>query len=141
MLAHIKADLNSRIMGCRGSNVEVESSQALDVYAAELKEESQQSRILSNATSNVEPMKISHIQVDKRRSQNLQRLQEIHPRTMDRMLRGKGIRKWIARKRPKLLPRHASARLAWALERKDWTVEQWKKYINVFVTTIVGKGR
>ena len=39
-------------------------------------------------------------------------LNNIHPRTLDRMLRGKGIRKWIARKRPKLLPRHASARLA-----------------------------
>ena len=39
------------------------------------------------------------------------------------------MRKWIARKRPKLLPRHASARLAWALEQKDWTVEQWRKYI------------
>ena len=50
-------------------------------------------------------------------------LQNIHPRTMDRMLQGKGIRKWIARKRPKLLPRHATARLAWALERKDWTLE------------------
>jgi len=45
-------------------------------------------------------------------------LSDIHPRTLDHMLRGKGIRKWIARKRPKLLPRHASARLAWALERK-----------------------
>ena len=36
-------------------------------------------------------------------------LNHIHPRTLDRMLRGKGIRKWRARKRPKLLPRHASA--------------------------------
>ena len=56
-------------------------------------------------------------------------LHNIHPRTLDRMLRGKGIRKWIARKRPKLLPRHATARLAWALERKDWTLDQWKKFI------------
>ena len=56
-------------------------------------------------------------------------LNNIHPRTLDRMLRGKGIRKWIARKRPKLLPRHASARLAWALERKDWTLDHWKKFI------------
>ena len=56
--------------------------------------------------------------------QNIPELQDVHPRTVDRMLRGKGIQKWIARKRPKLLPRHASARLAWALERKDWTVEQ-----------------
>ena len=55
--------------------------------------------------------------------ESIPELQEIHPRTMDRMLRGKGMRKWIARKRPKLLPRHASARLAWALERKDWTVD------------------
>jgi len=33
------------------------------------------------------------------------------------MLRGKGIWKWIARERSKLLPRHA--RLAWVLERKE----------------------
>ena len=43
MLANIKAELNSRIMGCRRI-VEVESSHALDIddsegYAAELKEE------------------------------------------------------------------------------------------------------
>jgi len=31
-------------------------------------------------------------------------LNNIHPRTLDRMLQGQGIRKWIARKRPKLLP-------------------------------------
>jgi len=56
-------------------------------------------------------------------------LNNIHLRTLDRMLQGKGICKWIARKRPKLLPRHASARLAWALERKDWTLDQWKRFI------------
>jgi len=56
-------------------------------------------------------------------------LANIGSRTSDRMLRGKGICKWIARKRPKLLPQHASAGLAWALERKDWTINQWKKYI------------
>ena len=56
-------------------------------------------------------------------------LGDIHSRTLDRMLRGKGIRKWIVPKRPKLLPRHASARLAWALERKDWPLELWKKFI------------
>jgi len=43
MLANIKANLNSRIMGCR-RNVEVESSHALNIddgkeYATELKEE------------------------------------------------------------------------------------------------------
>ena len=54
---------------------------------------------------------------------------DIHSRTLDSMLRGKGIRKWIARKRPKLLPRHASARLAWALESQDWTLEKWKQII------------
>ena len=37
-------------------------------------------------------------------------LHDIYSRTLDRMLRGKGIRKWIARKRPKLLPQHARAR-------------------------------
>jgi len=30
---------------------------------------------------------------------------------------------------PKLLPWHASARLAWALGRRDWTLDPWKKFI------------
>ena len=38
--------------------------------------------------------------------ENIPELQDVHPRTMDRMLRGKGVRQWIAP------------------ERKDWTVEQ-----------------
>ena len=33
--------------------------------------------------------------------ENIPGLQDIHPRTVDRMLRGKGIRKLLARKRPK----------------------------------------
>ena len=60
---------------------------------------------------------------------DLPELRHVYSRTVDRMLCRKGIRKWMARKRPKLLPRHAVARLAWALERKDWTIEQWKKHI------------
>ena len=62
-------------------------------------------------------------------TETIPELQDIHPRTLDRMLRGKGIRKWIAWKRPKLLPRHATARLACAIERKDWTLDQWKRFI------------
>jgi len=46
-------------------------------------------------------------------------LQNIHSRTLDCMLWGKWIRKWIARERSKLLLRHASARLTWAIERKE----------------------
>ena len=62
-------------------------------------------------------------------TETIPQLQDIHPRTLDRMLRGKGIRKWIAHKRAKLLPRHATARLAWAIERKDWTLDTWKTFI------------
>ena len=41
--------------------------------------------------------------------------------TLDRYLRENGLRKWLAKKRPKLTEARAKERLAWALERKDWT--------------------
>jgi hypothetical protein len=54
---------------------------------------------------------------------------EVHPRTLGRYLKGKGYRKWIAKKRPKLTAAHAATRLRWAIKRRDWTEEQWLNYI------------
>ena len=47
-------------------------------------------------------------------------------RTLDQYLHNNGLRKWIAKKRPKLTPERAAKRLAWALERKDWSAEQFQ---------------
>ena len=47
-------------------------------------------------------------------------------RTIDRVLREANVRKWLAQKRPRLQERHAKARLAWALARKDWTIEDFQ---------------
>lgn len=33
------------------------------------------------------------------------------------------------KKRPRLIEDHAKARLAWCIERKDWTIEDWKRVI------------
>jgi len=55
-------------------------------------------------------------------------LVEVNPSTLSRYLKGKGYRKWIAKKRPKLTAAHAAARLRWAIKR-DWTEEQWLNYI------------
>jgi len=44
-------------------------------------------------------------------------------------LRGKGVRKWRARKRPPLDPEIAAKRLACAIARKDWTEEDFEGVI------------
>lgn len=46
--------------------------------------------------------------------------------TVDRVLREANIKKWLAKDRPKLKPEHVAKRLRWALERKDWTAEDFE---------------
>ena len=53
---------------------------------------------------------------------------EAHTHTSSRYLEGKGYRKWIAKKRPKLIAVHTVAPLRWVVKR-DWTEEQWGNYI------------
>ncbi len=50
-------------------------------------------------------------------------------KTVYRMLREEGIKKWIAKQRPLLTEETAKIRLTWCLARKDWTWEEWKTYI------------
>jgi len=47
-------------------------------------------------------------------------------RTIDRVLREANVRKWLAQKRPRLQERHAKARLACTLARKDWRSEDFQ---------------
>ena len=49
--------------------------------------------------------------------------------TLSRFLHDNGMRKWIAKRRPKLTEERAAKRLAWALERKDWSVERFQTTI------------
>ena len=49
--------------------------------------------------------------------------------TIDRMLREHNIKKWLAKKRPKLTADHTKARLQWALAHKDWTAEDFQGVI------------
>jgi transposase len=53
----------------------------------------------------------------------------ISTKTMQRILKEEGIKKWIAKQRPLLTEEAAKIRLEWCLARKDWTWEQWKTYI------------
>ena len=50
-------------------------------------------------------------------------------RTLKRRLHQFGMRKWKKLKRPALTDVRAAKRLAWAIEHKDWTVDQWKNVI------------
>ena len=50
--------------------------------------------------------------------------------TLDRYLRENGLCKWLAKKRLKLTEARAKERLAWALERKDWTAGDFQSTIH-----------
>ena len=50
-------------------------------------------------------------------------------RTIRRRLDNAGLYGRVARKKPLLTDRHKTARLNWAKERKDWTLNEWNKVI------------
>ena len=50
-------------------------------------------------------------------------------RTVKRVLAKEGIKKWRAKKRPKLTEEQAAARLGWALHYADWTEYDWKQVV------------
>ena len=49
--------------------------------------------------------------------------------TVKRRLADAGLNGRIARRKPLLQPRHKIARLQWAREHKDWTMEQWNSVV------------
>src|SRR4030095_9798928 len=55
--------------------------------------------------------------------------EKISMRTLQRRLDQAGIQKHLALKKPFLSSEHMRARLEWAMERKDWTIEDWNKVI------------
>ena len=65
----------------------------------------------------------------KDRKQTLEQLRadtipQISRRTIQRRLKEVYIRKWLSKKRPPLTPELATRRLQWAIEHKNWTLEQ-----------------
>lgn len=59
------------------------------------------------------------------------------PMTVWRVLRSASFRKTKPTRKPGLSPAAKAARLQWCLERKDWTLEDWKKVIWSDETAIV----
>ena len=49
--------------------------------------------------------------------------------TFDRLLQQHNIKKWLAKKRPRLKVEHTKARLQWAIASKDWTAEDFQRVI------------
>ena len=48
----------------------------------------------------------------------------VSKKTVYRILKDEGIKKWIAEKRPLLTEETAKIRLKWCLTRKDWSWEE-----------------
>lgn len=62
--------------------------------------------------------------------------------TLLRMIKSSGYGQWEAKKRPYLKPEHAALRLTWALERRNWTWDDWKKIIWSDECSVeIGKGK
>jgi transposase len=53
----------------------------------------------------------------------------VSKKTIARRLKEVGIRKRVARTKPHLSLQHMEARLLWAREHENWTVEDWEKVI------------
>ncbi|CAJ0847794.1 10159_t:CDS:2, partial [Entrophospora sp. SA101] len=49
--------------------------------------------------------------------------------TIRRTLKKVGLRSCVARSKPLISENNKTKRLAWALERKDWTIAKWKKIV------------
>lgn len=49
--------------------------------------------------------------------------------TIDRVLRDAHIKKWLAKRRPLLKAEHVKKRLAWAIARQHWTVDDFMSVI------------
>jgi transposase len=49
--------------------------------------------------------------------------------TVRRILQDHGIANWRAKKRPHLTQAHADARLGWCTRQRDWTAEDFRKYM------------
>ncbi|OAL18659.1 hypothetical protein AYO22_10478 [Fonsecaea multimorphosa] len=54
---------------------------------------------------------------------------DVSDQTIRRLLHNHHIKKWMAKKRPKLTEKAAKARYEWALAHRDWTWEDWLKVI------------
>lgn len=50
-------------------------------------------------------------------------------KTVDHVLHEAGIKKWLAKRRPKLKLEHPQQWLDWALECRNWTAEDFKSTI------------
>src|SRR5947207_2145920 len=51
---------------------------------------------------------------------------DVCKKTVYRILREEGIKKWVAKQRPLLTEETAKIRLVWCLARKEWTWAEWK---------------
>jgi len=77
-----------------------------------------------------------HILLEIRKNPKIsyQKLSEIlnlyvSSRTIRRMLKKHGIKKWMAKKRPLLTEEHARKRLEFALKYRDWSYDEWSTVI------------
>jgi hypothetical protein len=56
-------------------------------------------------------------------------LVKLYDNTIKSILKQHSITNWRAKKCPHLTEEHAAIQLVWCIERLDWTVDDWKKYI------------
>jgi len=133
-LGHTNAEI-SRAVGCHRSTVS--RFLASQASGAVPKKRTGRPKILD--TPKRKALKASITKNKDTRRQNLsqicEKFQKAHKdlvfseKTIRRALAQEGIRSCQPRRKPLISATNKEKRLAWALERKSWTVEKWKKVI------------
>lgn len=65
---------------------------------------------------------------------------DVHENTVRRNLRQMGVKAYVKPVKPKLTPNHVEARLRFAKEHANWTVDQWKQVMFSDETTFIRVG-
>ena len=50
----------------------------------------------------------------------------VHPNTLPKELHALNIHEYVAAHKPNITPANKAARIAWSLQRRNWTVDHWK---------------
>ncbi|CAJ0836854.1 17845_t:CDS:2 [Entrophospora sp. SA101] len=66
---------------------------------------------------------------DSNAQASLKKIKKVSTVTIRRTLKKVGLRSCVAHSKPLISENNKTKRLAWALERKDWTIAKWKKIV------------
>ena len=120
----------SRIVGCGKSTVAKYGGKSLDHSSSAKrgrpgKLTSRDKRALARMVANGG----TKTAIEEAKTFNLERQDKVSPTTVRRALKEQGLKAVKRVKKPKLSRAHKRARLQWASEHENWTLEDWKRIV------------